>query len=206
MAPQLVSLKPKPTIPPNGKAPTNVESNPAYSDKTAFPTIAREDDWPVKRRSAPGSGADERKRDTAPIHIHREPDFARRTKRGYSAKHSTGRTRPPRVSRQFESKFHALERRQKNLVQQTKLQGQIEYLAVSQSSTGQYWITVEGTGKPFIRIPFETPEYCFECALDLEDTFEILQVIELRPPETIERIEEMVGVYLDRERVARIWG
>lgn len=65
---------------------------------------------------------------------------------------------------------------------------------------------MEGTGKPFIRIPFETPEYCFECALDLEDTFEILQVIELRPPETIERIEEMVGVYLDRERVARIWG
>ena len=76
MAPQLVSLKPKPTIPLNGKAPTNVESNPAYSDKTAFPTIARNDDWPVKRKLAPESGADERKRETAPIHIHREPDFA----------------------------------------------------------------------------------------------------------------------------------
>ncbi len=34
----------------------------------------------------------------------------------------------------------------------------------------------------------------------------MLQVIELRPGETIERIEEIVGVYLERERVARIWG
>ncbi|KAI9129296.1 hypothetical protein [Acaryochloris sp. CCMEE 5410] len=206
MNPKLVSLKPKPTIPSTGKTPTNVESNPAYSDKTAFPTIARKDDLPVKRKPSPDAGDDERKRESAPIQIHREPNFARRTQRGYSARQTTSRTQPPRVSRAFEFKFNTLVRRQKNLIQQTKLEGQLEYLTVSQSGTGQYWITVEGTGKPFIRIPFETPEYCFECALDLEDTFEILQVIELRPPETIERIEEMVGVYLDRERVARIWG
>ena len=39
-----------------------------------------------------------------------------------------------------------------------------------------------------------------------EDITEIVQVFKLRPPETMVRIEEMVGVYLDRERVARIWG
>ncbi|ABW32010.1 hypothetical protein AM1_B0291 (plasmid) [Acaryochloris marina MBIC11017] len=65
---------------------------------------------------------------------------------------------------------------------------------------------MEGTGKPFIRIPFASPEFCFECALELEDTFDVLQVLSLRPGETIERIEEMVGVYLGRESVARIWG
>ncbi|WP_238549338.1 hypothetical protein [Acaryochloris marina] len=79
-------------------------------------------------------------------------------------------------------------------------------MTVSRSNSGQYWITVEGTGKPFIRIPFASPEFCFECALELEDTFDVLQVLSLRPGETIERIEEMVGVYLGRESVARIWG
>ncbi|MGR3279875.1 hypothetical protein ACSYAD_33005, partial [Acaryochloris marina NIES-2412] len=111
-----------------------------------------------------------------------------------------------RVSRYLESKFHALESRQKNFVQQTKLEGQLEYLAVSRSSSGKYWITVEGSGKPFIRIPFESPEYCYECALELEDTFDVLQVLSLRPGETIERIEEMIGVWLDRERVSRVLG
>ncbi|ABW32117.1 hypothetical protein AM1_B0399 (plasmid) [Acaryochloris marina MBIC11017] len=42
--------------------------------------------------------------------------------------------------------------------------------------------------------------------MELEDTFDVLQVIELRPGETIERIEEMIGVWLDRERVSRVWG
>ena len=47
---------------------------------------------------------------------------------------------------------------------------------------------------------------CFECALELEDTFDVLQVLSLRPGETIERIEEVIGVWLDRERMARVWG
>ncbi|ABW33433.1 hypothetical protein [Acaryochloris marina] len=206
MNPKLVSLKPKPTISSTGKPPINIESNPAYSDKTAFPTIARKDDQPVRRKPSPDVGTDERKRESAPIHIHREPDFVRRTQRGYTARETPGRVRPPRVSRAFESKFHALERRQKNLVQQTKQKGQLEYLTVSISNSGKFWITVEITGKPFITIPFETPEFCYECALELEDTFDVLQVIKLRPGETMERIEEMIGVWLDRERVAMSWG
>ncbi|ABW33224.1 hypothetical protein [Acaryochloris marina] len=206
MAPQLISLKPKPPAQPTLKTPTNIESNSAYSGKTAFPTIARKDDLPLKRKPSPDAGDDERKRESAPIHIHREPDFARRTQRGYTARHTTSRTQPPRVSRAFESKFNALERRQKNLIQQTKQKGQLEYLTVSQSSLGNFWITIEGSGKPFIKISFETPEFCFECALELENTFDVLQVIKLRPGETIERIEEMIGVWLDRERVCRVWG
>ncbi|BDM83088.1 hypothetical protein AM10699_59490 (plasmid) [Acaryochloris marina MBIC10699] len=92
------------------------------------------------------------------------------------------------------------------MVQQTKQKGQLEYLTVSKSSSGNYWITIEGSGKPFIKISFETPEFCFECALELENTFDVLQVLRLRPGETIERIEEMIGVWLERERGSRAWG
>ncbi|WP_255345135.1 hypothetical protein [Acaryochloris sp. CCMEE 5410] len=42
--------------------------------------------------------------------------------------------------------------------------------------------------------------------MELEETFDVLNVIELRPGETIERIEEMIGVWLERERVSRVWG
>jgi hypothetical protein len=203
---QFVSLKPKPVVPPTLKSSTNVESNPAYSDKALFPTIARKDDLPVKRKPDLGSGDDDRKSKAVSIHIHREPATARRTHRGSSARHTTERTQPPRVSREFEAKFNALQSKQKDLIQQTKREGQLEHLAVSQSSSGQYWISVEGTGKPFIRQPFATPEFCYEAALELEETFAILQVIELRSPETIERIDEMVGVHLERERVLLAWG
>lgn len=65
---------------------------------------------------------------------------------------------------------------------------------------------MEGTGKPSVKIPFKSPEFCYECALELEDTFEIVQVIELRLTETIERIEEISRVWLDRERVMLAWG
>ena len=204
MKPQLVFLKSQSADPPILKTPTNVESNPAYSDKTSFPTIAREDDRPVKRQL--DQERDDDRKSTAPVvHIHREPAVVRKTQRR-SSERTTRRARPPRVSRDFEAKFHALEKSQKTLIEQTKLDGQLEYLAVSQSRSGQFWITVEGIGKPFIRQPFATAEFCYECALELEDKFDILQVIGLRPGETLERIEEIVGVWLDRERVARVFG
>lgn len=62
------------------------------------------------------------------------------------------------------------------------------------------------TGKPFVRKSFATPEFCWECAIEIDENFEILQVIELRPGETMERIGEMIGVWLERERVAECWG
>ncbi|WP_299488706.1 hypothetical protein [Acaryochloris sp. IP29b_bin.137] len=42
--------------------------------------------------------------------------------------------------------------------------------------------------------------------MELEATFDVQQVIELRPPEAMERIGEMVGDFQDRERVALSWG
>ncbi|UJB73072.1 hypothetical protein HRE53_31330 (plasmid) [Acaryochloris sp. 'Moss Beach'] len=206
MPPQLISLKPKPPAQTTLTPSTNTEATPAYPDKASFPTIDRKDELPVKRKATLQPEDDDRTIDPTPKYDRSEPTDTRRTQRGYSARQTPGRVRPPRVSRAFESKFHALEKRQKNLVQQTKQKGQLEYLTVSRSSSGKYWITIEGSGRPFIRISFETPEFCYECALELEDTFDVLQVLSLRPGETIERIEEMIGVWLDRERVARAWG
>ncbi|WP_235111944.1 hypothetical protein [Acaryochloris sp. 'Moss Beach'] len=147
----------------------------------------------MKRKATSQPEDDDRNTEPTPKYDRSEPTDTRRTQRGYSARQTPGRVRPPRVSRAFESKFHALEKRQRNLVQQTKQKGQLEYLTVSRSSSGKFWITIEGSGRPFIRISFETPEFCFECALELEDTFDVLQVLSLRPGETIERIEEMIG-------------
>ncbi|WP_315876969.1 hypothetical protein [Acaryochloris sp. 'Moss Beach'] len=95
---------------------------------------------------------------------------------------------------------------QKNLLEQTRTRGELEYLAVAKNGVGQYWIVVKGTGKPFVREVFASAEFCLECAVEIEENFEIWQVIELRPPETIERIEEMVRMGLEREKVSRVWG
>ena len=96
-------------------------SNRTCSYKTLFLTIARKDEPLVKRTPTPKADNDDNYTDTTPRYNRREPTDTRRTQRGYSARQTPGRVRPPRVSRAFESKFHALEKRQRNLVQQTKL-------------------------------------------------------------------------------------
>ncbi|BDM82984.1 hypothetical protein AM10699_58450 (plasmid) [Acaryochloris marina MBIC10699] len=110
------------------------------------------------------------------------------------------------MSAELERRFRNLELKQKNLVEQTRTRGELEYLAVAKNGSGRFWITVAGTGKPFVRESFATPGFCWECAVEIEESFEILQVIELRPGETMERIGEMIGVWLERERVSRVWG
>lgn len=129
-----------------------------------------------------------------------------KTKPGTSIHLQAGKTRPPRYPWWLEAKFNDLALSQKNLAQKTRSSGQPEHLSVSKDGSGKFWITVEGTGKPFVREPFATPEFCYECAVEIEQAFEIAQVIDLWPTETMERIEEMVQVALERERVVRVWG
>ncbi|MGR3277854.1 hypothetical protein ACSYAD_22405 [Acaryochloris marina NIES-2412] len=114
----------------------------------------------------------------------------------------TNQSRLPRSSADLRRRFQDLERNTKDLSQQENGTGvELESLTVSLDSSGQYWIAVKGTGKPFISKPFVQPEFCCEAALELEEMFDMFQVIELRPPDTMERIEEMVEFYLERERV-----
>ncbi|KAI9129571.1 hypothetical protein [Acaryochloris sp. CCMEE 5410] len=199
----IIALKPK-RVPPVPKQQSESTSPaPKLIDKTEFPTKTPRGTWPPKRERGQGelSGKQRSVRRTTRLV---EPDYSPQPKSLEALQ--TRKPRIPRVSAEMERRFRALELSQKNLLQQVKKQGELEHLTVFKSSAGQFWITVEGSGQPFIRIPFESPEYCYEAALELEDTFNVLQVIEVRPGETIERIEEMIGVWLERERVKRVWG
>lgn len=158
---------------------------PKRIDKTAFPKKTPRGTQPANRK------------------LGRRQPSNKRTSRSASIEVSpVNQPRPPRVSADLERRFQALERSQRNLVQpKARTWDGQECLTVSLDSSGQYWITVRGTGEPFIRKPFAQSEYCIEAVLELEEAFDILQAIELRPPEMIERIEEIVKFYLERERV-----
>lgn len=184
----IVALKPKPIPLDTKQQSKSTPPPPKLIDKTAFPKKVPRGTRPEKRKSSYRKPTNKFAFHPAPIELPK-----------------ASLPQLPRVSVELERQFRELELSQKDLVQQVKKRGELEYLAVSLDSSGQYWIAVEGTGKPFIRQQFATPEFCYEAALELEDTFDILQVIEVRPPETIERIEEMVEFYLDRERVLLAW-
>ncbi|WP_299492504.1 hypothetical protein [Acaryochloris sp. IP29b_bin.137] len=96
------------------------------------------------------------------------------------------------IIRDLERQFQKLNLSQKRLAQQTRKRVRLEYLRVSKTGEEQYWIIEKVTRKAFMQEVFDTSKFCWECALELESTFDIQQVIELRPPEAIERIEEIV--------------
>lgn len=114
--------------------------------------------------------------------------------------------RLPRAAADLRKQFQDLERKPKEFSQhQNSIEGDLEALTLSLDSSGQYWMVEKVTGKPFISKPFAQPEFCYEAALELEETFDMFQVISLRPPDTIKCIEEMVEFYLERERVRLSW-
>ncbi|KAI9129771.1 hypothetical protein [Acaryochloris sp. CCMEE 5410] len=205
MTSPIISLNPKPSPQTTPDQPKSVPSAPKLLDKTAFPKKAPQGTRPPKREPEHGElGGIRRSSRRSPRTI--KPEYTPKTRS--SEIPQTSQPRTPRISADLERRFRNLELRQKNLVEQARTRGELEYLAVAKNGTGQgqYLITVKGTGKPFVREVFASAEFCLECAFEIEENFEILQVLELRPTETMERIEEMVGVWLERERVSRVWG
>ena len=201
-------LEPRPLTPeyvpkdiPQPHKPTL--STPKLPEKTAFPKKAPVGTRPPKRKPGHGELGGIRRSS-------RRTSQTTRTKQvpqsASSEAPQVNQPRTPRVSAELERRFRNLELRQKNWVEQVRTRGELEYLAVSKNVVGEYWITVVGMGKPFVRVAFATPGFCRECAVEIEENFEIGDVIELRPPETMERIGEMIGVWLERERVSRGWG
>lgn len=118
----------------------------------------------------------------------------------------TNQQRSLKPSASLERRFQRLDLNQKRIAQRTRKRAKLECLRVSKIRAGQFWIIERGSRKPFVRAVFDTSKYCWECCLELEATFDIQQVIEQRPTEAMERIAEMVGDFLDRERVALSWG
>ncbi|KAI9129154.1 hypothetical protein [Acaryochloris sp. CCMEE 5410] len=203
MTTPIISLNPKPIPQTTPGQPKPAPSAPKLLSKTAFPKKAPEGTRPAKREPGKGELREIRRSVRQPPRS-AKPEYIPKTRSSEAAQTSQPRT--PRISAELERRFRNLELSQKNLVEQTRTRGELEYLAVAKNGFGRYWITVAGTGKPFVRESFATPSFCWECAVEIEENFEIGEVIELRPGETMERIEEMIGVWLERERVAGIWG
>ncbi|MGR3278327.1 hypothetical protein ACSYAD_24850 [Acaryochloris marina NIES-2412] len=203
MTPQIISLNPKPTPQTTPEQPKPAPSTPKLLSKTAVPKKAPEGTRPAKRE--PGDG--ELAKNNRTSRPSPRPTRPERTPQPKSSEiPQTSQPRIPSISADLERQFRNLELGQKKLVEQVRTRGKLEYLAVAQNGARHYWITVAGTGKPFVRKSFATPGFCWECAVEIEENFEIGEVIELMPPETMERIGEMIGVWLERERVKEIWG
>ena len=203
MTPPIVSLNPKPVPKAIPQPPKSAPSTPKLVSKTVFPKKAPEGTRPPKRELVRGELGGIRRSSKRTSQTTRTKQVPQSVS---SEPLQISQPKPPKESAGLERRFRNLELRQKDLVEQAKKGGELEYLAVSKNESGLYWITVAGTGKPFVREVFTTPGFCWECAVEIEENFEILQVIELRPGETMERIEEMIGVWLERERVSRVWG
>ncbi|MGR3278627.1 hypothetical protein ACSYAD_26385 [Acaryochloris marina NIES-2412] len=203
MTPQIISLNPKPIPQTTPDQPKLAPFTPKLLDRTQFPTKTPKGTRPAKREPGDGElGENNRTSRTSP-----RPARPERTPQPKSSEIlQTSQPRIPSISADLERRFRNLELGQKKLVEQVRTRGELEYLAVAKSGAGQYLITVKGTGKPFVKESFASAEFCLECEVALEENFEIVQVIELRPTETMERIEEMIWVWLERERVSRVWG
>jgi aspartyl/asparaginyl beta-hydroxylase (cupin superfamily) len=84
---------------------------------------------------------------------------------------------------------------------------ELEHLTILHSQRAEkYWIADAETGEIFLRQPFTTLKHCYEAAAELERTFAIAQVLEMRSPETLESLSELVQEHWLRERVAVVLG
>ncbi len=116
---------------------------------------------------------------------------------------------PPRIEMGRVERYSKLEQIRGQRILSEKLdQGlekrpALEHLTILHSrSAQQYWIADAETGDIFLRQPFATPQHCYEAAAELEQTFDMAEVLMLRPSETMERIGELVHEHWLRERVA----
>ncbi|HEY9825980.1 MAG TPA: hypothetical protein V6D19_11060 [Stenomitos sp.] len=90
---------------------------------------------------------------------------------------------------------------QPDLLEQRTQQGnELEHLSIRYSAnTQRFWLADAQTGRPLTAQAFVTLKHCQEAALELEHTFAMLDVLRLRSPETMERIEELVQMHRFRE-------
>jgi hypothetical protein len=118
----------------------------------------------------------------------------------------------PKVRLRFVDRGSRLERLPEQRLLYEKLERQtarpaLEHLTILHSPKAQgYWITDAETGEVFLRQPFATLKHCYEAAAHLERTFAIAQVLDMRSPETMESVSELVQEHWLRERVAVVLG
>jgi hypothetical protein len=80
----------------------------------------------------------------------------------------------------------------------------LEHLAIAQRHDQGFQIVIRGTQSPFSRYVFETAGHCAEAAAELEQRFELGQVLEGMGAEVVEAVEGIVLAAVTRERVERL--
>jgi hypothetical protein len=77
----------------------------------------------------------------------------------------------------------------------------LEHLSILHSPKAQQYLIADAeTGEVFLPQAFATLKHCHEAAAELERTFAMAQVLEMRSPETLEQIELLVQAYCQREK------
>jgi hypothetical protein len=80
---------------------------------------------------------------------------------------------------------------------------ELEHLTILHSPKAQqHWIADAETGDIFLPQAFATLKYSHAAAVELERTFAIAQVLEMRSPQTLESVGELVQECWLRERIA----
>jgi hypothetical protein len=82
----------------------------------------------------------------------------------------------------------------------------LEHLAIARRPDQRYQLIIRGTRQVIVCHAFETVEYCAEAAAELERTFALAGLLRQRPPETMERLDELVQEHWLREKVAMVLG
>ncbi|ABW31555.1 hypothetical protein [Acaryochloris marina] len=182
MTPPIVALNPKPVPKTIPQLPKSVPSAPKLVSRTAFPKKTPEGTRPAKLEQGHEELGGLRRSFRRPSQS-TKPEFTPKTRSSEAPQVNQPRT--PRVSAELERRFRNLELKQKNLVEQTRTRGELEYLAVSKNSSGRYWITVAGTGKPFVRNTFASAEFSWGIDVEIEGKFENGYMIELCPLKTM---------------------
>jgi hypothetical protein len=114
----------------------------------------------------------------------------------------------PRVRMGYVNRSSRLERlpEQRSLAEKLERQAArptLEHLTILHSPKAQqYWIADAESGAVFLPQAFATLKHCHEAAAELERTFDMAQVLEMRSPETMESVSELVREHWLRERVA----
>jgi hypothetical protein len=137
---------------------------------------------------------------------------SRPTKAERSPQSRSGEPQAPKVRMRYVDRGSRLERlpERRSLwerLDRPTAKPELEDLTILHSqSTQRYWIADAQTGEVFLPQAFTTLEHCYEAAAELERTFAITQVLEMRSPETMESLSELVREHWLRERVAVVLG
>jgi hypothetical protein len=192
-----LAAKPKPPTP----APT-----PEAPEQASAPQVKRIS-WGIQGRlhmPATAERSHPRKDDSSAPRVRPSCSSSSAMRSAEARSYSEG---PSRIEMGRVERYSRLERLPEQRLLSEKLERQaarpvLEHLTILYSPKAQqYWIADVELSEVFLPQAFATLKHCHEAAAELERTFAIAQVLEMRSPETMESVGELVREHWLRERV-----